>query len=61
MIPVFTVSCVTGEGMPLLNQLLFQLARKDKGPVSQLDADVEYQIEDVFDVQGMFGWTTLSH
>ncbi|KAJ3020169.1 GTP binding protein [Thoreauomyces humboldtii] len=50
VIPVFLTSSVTGENMPLLVSFLNLLPKHPKEHDLLVDEDVEYQIEEVYDV-----------
>jgi len=50
--PVVTVSCVTGEGLDLLNHLLFSLPKRRRHH-NKIGRPLEFLIEDIFDVTGV--------
>jgi elongation factor 1-alpha len=50
--PLVTVSCVTGEGLDVLQKLLFQLPKRRKHQTKKV-RPFEFLVEDVFNVQGV--------
>jgi len=50
--PLVDISCVTGEGLDLLSQLLFTLPRRRKHE-SKLNRNFEFLVEDIFNVPGV--------
>jgi len=53
--PIFTISSVTGEGLPLLKNFIQRLPSRlyESGLFKQPSAPVEYHIDDVFVVNGV--------
>jgi len=50
--PLIDISCVTGEGLDLLSQLLFTLPRRRKHE-NKLNRNFEFLVEDIFNVPGV--------
>lgn len=50
--PLIDISCVTGEGLDLLSQLLFSLPRRRKHE-SKVNRNFEFYVEDIFNVPGV--------
>jgi len=50
--PLVDISCVTGEGLDILSQLLFTLPRRRKHE-SKVNRNFEFLIEDIFNVPGV--------
>lgn len=53
LIPVVSVSCVSGEGLNILNKFLFSLPKRRKHYENKMDRPFEFLVEDVFHVEGV--------
>ncbi|KAL3898436.1 MAG: hypothetical protein SGARI_006672, partial [Bacillariaceae sp.] len=53
LVPILSVSCITGDGLKLLKALLVKLPQRRKNKKKQLDKPFEYLIEEIFQVPGV--------
>lgn len=53
LVPLLTISCVTGEGLDLLKKLLFTLPKRRHHENKRANRPFEFLIEDVFNIKGV--------
>jgi len=53
LVPIISVSCVTGEGMNILQQLLANLPQRRRQATKQRSKPFEYLVEEIFQVHGV--------
>ncbi len=51
--PIMNVSCVSGEGLSILNKLLFHLPKRRKHFQNKIHRPFEFLLEDIFQVEGV--------
>lgn len=53
LVPMISISCVTGEGMDILQQLLANLPQRRRHAAKQRSKSFEYLVEEIYQVQGV--------